>query len=666
MYLKSTQSLKIIKVNLVLYLLFFISFLIAFTKIVNAQWVNNPSENTKLVVDASDPINISAVKDSKGGAFIFWQDNKYGIQNNEVYFMHVNNNGRISFRADGKRVSNLPGAEEEPASTPSISGSAVVVWKDYSSSHFGNLYAQRVSANGNYYWQPDGIGITQTQNEIGAFSVCANKKGNVFVAYVLRPSEITGEYKLEIQKLSPNGDLLFKTSPVVYESRERKSSITIIDDEEGGAFLLWLEYRNNKSILLAQRIDSLGIPMWGKKPVEISASSQNVTLYTAVKMNYNAVYVAWQQIHRANKDIYHQILTSRGKFLWYSGGRNATPQNGSQVNPLAVASDSSAILSWTDESINNRNIFIQKFNKFGRPEWGKSEIPVIKVKGEQFGQKIISDGKGGAIVAWVDMRNKSANADIYAQRINNEGKLVWDSLGLPIGSNFNSLKSYLSILPDENGGAIAIFKDKRNGKNAIYGQKIFTSGTFISQLIGPNTEISRDSIKVSWYIANEQGNVKYTIERASMLDADSVKWNIIGNIFSNGQSGAKHYVYIDIPKMTGTLYYRIIQTDAAGDIQKSDISRINYFGSSSKAVVAQNFPNPFSDSTSISFYLPEPAEVIVEFYNSHVEKINEIDKPFPSGENKIYFSAKGLKPGIYFYRFRTGDFVDVKKMIITN
>jgi hypothetical protein len=665
LYLNNTQNFKRKKIEFGFYILFFMLVLFSSTKVVNAQWINNPSENTKLVIDASEPINISAVTDSKGGAFIFWQDNKYGLQNNEVYFMHVKSNGRISFRADGKRVSTLPGAEEEPVSTPSISGSAVVVWKDFSSSHFGNLYAQRVSSNGNYYWQPDGIGVTQTQNEIGDFSVCANKNGNIFVAYVLRPSEITGEYKLEIQKISPNGNLFFDTSPVVYESRERKSSISIIDDGEGGTFLLWLEYRNNKSILLAQRVDSLGLPMW-KKPIEISANIQNVTLYTAVKMNYPAIYVAWQQIHRANKDIYHQILTNQGKFLWYAGGRNATPQNGSQVNPMAVASDSSAILSWTDESTNNKNIYIQKFNKYGRPEWGRSEIPVIKVKGEQFGQKIISDGKGGAIVAWIDMRNKSANADIYAQRINNEGRLVWDSLGLPIGSNFNSLKSYLSLLPDENGGAIAIFKDNRNGKNAIYGQKIFTSGTFISQLIGPNTEINRDSIKISWYTANERGNVKYTVERASLLDADSISWDIIGNVFSNGQSGAKHYVYVDVPNITGTLYYRIIQTDAAGDIQKSDISRINYFGSSSKVVVAQNFPNPFSDSTTISFYLPEPTEVIVEFYNSHVEKINEIDKSFPSGENKINFSAKGLKAGIYFYRFRAGNFVDVKKMIIAN
>jgi hypothetical protein len=64
--------------------------------------------------------------------------------------------------------------------------------------------------------------------------------------------------------------------------------------------------------------------------------------------------------------------------------------------------------------------------------------------------------------------------------------------------------------------------------------------------------------------------------------------------------------------------------------------------------------------------MPNPDMVEIEFFNDHVEKISELDKSFPAGENSITFYSKGLKPGIYFYRLRVDNFVDVKKMTITD
>ena len=630
-----------------------------------AQWVNNPSENTKLVIDGADPIDISAVEDSRGGAFIFWQDNKNGFQN-ETFFTHVDNNGKVTLRADGKKVTSLSGPEEGPVSAPNLPGSAIVVWKDITLSKSGSLYAQRVTSNGSYVWGSEGIEITKGDNDVSNYSVCADKNGDAFVSYVSKEPDVAGGYKLEVQKINPNGQLLIHgDSTVISSSFDRKNFTSIIPDEEGGAYVLWLEYHNNKSMLLAQRIDSSGKSIWGKKPVEVSSSLHNVILYTVKRLNFPAIYVAWQT-QKSDKDIYHQIINEHGKNLWTAGGRLATPQKGNQINPGATIADSSIILCWTDDNGKNKDVYLQKFNRHGKALWGRSALPVIKYKGEQFGQKIIPDGKGGAIVSWVDMRNDSTFADIYAQKIDANGKAIWDSLGLKVGSNYNTLKSYLSLVTDDNGGAIAIFKNKRNSKNNIYGQRIFNSGTYVSQIVGFNTQISNDSIRVSWYSANERGKMKYTIERTAQADVDSINWDDVGSLYSDGLAGAKHYVYGDLPSVTGTLYYRVVQSDEEGNIQTSDVSRINYFGAASNVVVAQNIPNPFSDSTVISFYLPDPAEVTVEFYDSHVEKISDMDKNFPAGENKITFKAEGLKPGIYFYRFKVDDFVDVKKMVITN
>src|SRR5664279_710697 len=126
---------------------------------VKAQWVNNPALNTRIVIDGSKPVNISSVEDLKGGAFIFWEDNKSGFQN-EIFFIHMDGNGKVSFQADGKKISELSGDKYSPAVSQNLPNTAVVVWKDYSNNKNGNLFAQRVYSNGNLLWEKKGVQVT--------------------------------------------------------------------------------------------------------------------------------------------------------------------------------------------------------------------------------------------------------------------------------------------------------------------------------------------------------------------------------------------------------------------------------------------------------------------------------------------------------------------------
>ncbi len=629
-----------------------------------AQWSNNPNENTKLVIGTSNPINISAVSDNNGGSFVFWQDKKDGLVN-DVYFIHIDNDGKVSFRADGKKVTGLSGSEENPVCVSYMPNSALVLWTDYTFSNSGDIYIQDVQNNGLRLWTENGVRITNTNNHVSDYSLCVNDSGYVFVSYVSKDPSITGAYKIMVQKISRRGNLLFNKGGVdVFNSQDRKNATSIVPDDSSGAFVFWIGTSGNKSMVFAQHINSKGKPTWGIKPENISGPSRSVLTYISKKFEYNYVYIAWQ-LQKSQKDIYHQIINYNGKNLWPKGGRLVTNLKGSQINPQPFVSDSTIFLSWTNELQKDEDVYLQKFNKVGKPLWKKNGLPVIKFRGNQFGQKIIGDGKGGAIISWIDRRVDSTFANIFIQRINGKGKNVWDSLGLAVSLNYNTPKSYLSLVPDEKGGAIAIFKNTRHKQNNIYGQKIFNSGTYASQIIGFNTQIENDTILVTWYSANELGSTIYILERASKIEPDSTNWVVIDSLQSSGKMKVMQYQFADVPDTTGTLYYRLIQTDTAGNKQMSEISRINYFGISSVIVVAQNTPNPFSDSTTISFYLPKPADVTVDFFNEHINKISEINKSFNAGENHIEFYSQGLKPGIYFYRFKAGNFVSVKKMVLT-
>src|SRR3990172_9462738 len=79
---------------------------------------------------------------------------------------------------------------------------------------------------------------------------------------------------------------------------------------------------------------------------------------------------------------------------------------------------------------------------------------------EQTYPTIASDGAGGAIITWIDGR--SGDDDIYAQRIDAAGVVQWTAGGVAISTAANG--QYLpTIVSDGAGGAIVAWYDSRSG-----------------------------------------------------------------------------------------------------------------------------------------------------------------------------------------------------------
>ncbi len=78
-----------------------------------------------------------------------------------------------------------------------------------------------------------------------------------------------------------------------------------------------------------------------------------------------------------------------------------------------------------------------------------------------------------------------------------------------------------------------------------------------------------------------------------------------------------------------------------------------------QAILAQNYPNPFSDMTWITFELPESAYVELSVFNLTGQKVATlVSSSLPSGRHVIEWSGISdydgpLNSGIYFYRLKT-------------
>jgi len=80
----------------------------------------------------------------------------------------------------------------------------------------------------------------------------------------------------------------------------------------------------------------------------------------------------------------------------------------------------------------------------------------------------------------------------------------------------------------------------------------------------------------------------------------------------------------------------------------------------------QNYPNPFNPSTTISFNLPNAADVNLTVYNILGQRVATLlnKTAFTSGNHTINFDASNLASGIYIYRLEAGTFTSQKRMTL--
>ena len=78
-----------------------------------------------------------------------------------------------------------------------------------------------------------------------------------------------------------------------------------------------------------------------------------------------------------------------------------------------------------------------------------------------------------------------------------------------------------------------------------------------------------------------------------------------------------------------------------------------------------NYPNPFNPTTTISFSVPETAEIQIAVYDLLGRQVSLlINEQMTAGNHEIQFAASELPSGTYFYRLTTPEGTFVKQMVL--
>jgi hypothetical protein len=201
---------------------------------------------------------------------------------------------------------------------------------------------------------------------------------------------------------------------------------------------------------------------------------------TIISDGSGGAIIAWSDKRADVNDVYAQRLSVNGVAQWTANGVAICTATNAQAIPTMVSDGSGgAIITWADLRAGGSDwdIYAQRINGSGIVQWESNGVPIAIAANYQVRPTITSDGNGGAIITWADGRI-FPRVDIYAQHINASGLVQWPTNGTVVSDSSGDWLKFPTIASDGSGGAIITWADYRIGTDQpdLYAQRIDLNG----------------------------------------------------------------------------------------------------------------------------------------------------------------------------------------------
>ncbi len=384
-----------------------------------------------------------------------------------------------AWQAGGVQLCTSSTSKENPKICSDGAQGAIIVWEDYRDEIQKDIYAQRIDLVGDTLWNISGILICSTPEEQNNIQIIGDGFGGAILVWQDYRNGMTNA-DLYAQRIDSMGVCVWTLNgvPIVNVTKTQESP-QLCSDGAGGAVIVWVDLRNDKEDIYAQRILANGSVKWtlNGKPICLEASYQKFP--KIISAGAGDFIISWQD-NRSYDDIYAQKINSAGVSQWIANGTVVCNATGSQGAPeLCSDGAGGAIITWADyrAGLLDGNIYAQRINSAGTPQWTGNGTVICNATLNQANPQLCSDDAGGALIGWIDFR-KGLDTDVYAQRITQNEQLEWEINGISICNESRS-QNDVEICSDNAGGAIFVWQDDRKftKDSDVYAQRVSPDGT---------------------------------------------------------------------------------------------------------------------------------------------------------------------------------------------
>jgi hypothetical protein len=243
-----------------------------------------------------------------------------------------------------------------------------------------------------------------------------------------------------------------------------------------------------------------------------------------------------------------------------------------------------------------------------------------------------------------NLTNLADNRNPREKRISNVNVGVIDTLK----TSQDILAEIANVGYDLTKGAVDNFKDP----NVIEPSASLPVRTF-------NSSVYNNQVQLKWSAAMALNDIDFTIERQ---DA-SGKWNPIGKVRNGSEEGtAMNYSFTDASPVNGDNRYRLTQTVGSTVLysQEKNVEVLR----GSKGMVFQNYPNPFTTTTTIRYEMREAGNLKIAIYNMNGLLVKMLaNQTQAKGSYTLNWDSGSLPIGTYICKIYTDTDNITTKMI---
>lgn len=626
---------------------------------INGQWSQN---GNAVCIETGAQEYPRIISDGAGGAIIAWCDSRGS--DFDIYAERIGAEGNILWNTGGVEICIADGNQLKPQLIPDGAGGAIIIWSDFRGSEY-DIYAQRVNANGRTLWADNGLAVCLANGSQGSLQIIPEGNGKAIISW---DDPRSGSYRaIYAQRIDTTGAMHWAANGILLcSSVGNQYAPQIAVDGEGGIVITWRDLRAGNNDVYAQRIDTLGNIQWTAECVAVCSETGDQQFPIITADGAGGTIIAWTDYRTGIADIYAQRIDASGSAQWTPNGIGICTIAGKDQYIYGIVTDGTggAIISLEDRRSDNFDIYAQRVDTNGNTVWTEDGVAICTATGHQYDPETIPDDEGGAFITWCDSR--SGNFDIYAQKIDSNGNVIWASNGIALCTLAQMQRGPL-IASDGYGGAIITWRDSRNTNYDIYASKVDVYGnvppnatslqSFAAYLKGPD-------ITLEWALTESGYEMHFLVLRSEGADG-LFKEFPSADIEGEGLS----FTFRDGSCEPGTTYrYRVDVLDEEGRRVLFETGLL-----STPAIpltLYQNHPNPFNPSTTIRYYLPEGGRVEMEIFDISGRRVAcMVSGNQQRGFHSVEWRGKdergvSVVSGVYFYRLSAGKERVTRKMIL--
>lgn len=618
---------------------------------------------------------------SNGTMYASWFDNRsssYG-----VYLQYLNEAGIPAFTQNGLLISgtNPQNSSLVDHDLYADADGAVLAFTDTRGAGDLNVHVYKISPSGNFDWGANGVTLSSSTDFEADPRITRTTDGNYVFAWPIMGTV----QRVGLQKLSPAGAKLWGANPVEYASgtSEKYTYPRIVASDSGGVIVVHTGATGNFPAqtvkIYAQKFNSNGQPQWGAGGISIQNLGKIAAFQkpTVISDGAGGAIVSWYD-DRNNLSIqgsYVQHIRANGTLAFAANGASVSTDNTMhQFYPSSayILSTDEVVVFWNQKDAlqNQASIYGQKLSASGDKLWGSTGKVFIPLSSTAITthQAYGYDTPGSKSATCVYLAGSGINSAVNAFRSDMSGNSTlnpphsYPNLAL---TNGDTEKMRAEGFLDAVGNLRVIWDDV----NSIQGKAVTPSGTLGFQAVPVelrnfSAAVSGNDVTLEWSTATETNNSHFEVERTG----DNGRAVKAGSVNGKGTTTELSiYRFEDKNLNTGKYTYRLYQIDYDGTRRLAATTETEILNVPQNFTLEQNYPNPFNGETVIRFAVPYDSDVQISVYDTKGELKGEIFKGnVAAGNHSLRFDTAGLElsSGVYFYRLSSGNFSQIRKLVL--